>query len=83
MAQKHFALDVYKRQVLEELGCHHITHKGGYYSCGNPDGDNKSAITVYELSLIHIYLCPECTDELITYLTEECTIPPLAEGDAV
>lgn len=34
--------------ILTELGCHHIEHKSGYYSCGNPDGDNKSAVTVYE-----------------------------------
>lgn len=34
--------------VLAELGCHHISHKDGYYSCANPDGDNVSAVTVYE-----------------------------------
>ena len=34
--------------VLEELGCHHIKHKDGYYCCGNPDGDNNAAISVYE-----------------------------------
>ena len=33
--------------ILEELGCHHIKNKGEYYTCGNPDGDNPSAITVY------------------------------------
>lgn len=33
--------------VLEELGCHHIKFKGNYYTCGNPDGDNVAAITVY------------------------------------
>jgi DNA primase len=40
------------REVLEELGCHHITYHDGvgvdcYYTCGNFDGDNPSAITVY------------------------------------
>ena len=34
--------------VLEQLGCHHIKDKGSYYTCGNPDGDNVSAITVYK-----------------------------------
>ncbi len=34
--------------VLENLGCHHIIHKTGYYTAGNPDGDNRAAISVYE-----------------------------------
>jgi DNA primase len=34
--------------VLSELGCHSIKHKDGYYQCANPDGDNQSAISVYE-----------------------------------
>ena len=34
--------------VLEELGCHHIRHKDGYYQCANPDGDNITAVCVYE-----------------------------------
>lgn len=34
--------------VLESLGCHNIAKRNGYYQCGNPDGDNKTAITVYE-----------------------------------
>ncbi len=37
--------------ILEELGFHHIKlHKGNpdeYIKCGNPDGDNQSAITIY------------------------------------
>lgn len=33
--------------ILEELGCHHISKKTVYYQCGNPDGDNNTAITVY------------------------------------
>ena len=33
--------------VLEDLGCHHISTKGNYITCANPDGDNKSAITIY------------------------------------
>lgn len=34
--------------ILDALGCHHIKHKDGYYHAGNPDGDNPTAITVYE-----------------------------------
>ena len=34
--------------ILEQLGCHHITHKSGYWQCANPDGDNPTAISVYE-----------------------------------
>lgn len=33
--------------VLTELGCHSIKKHQNYYTCANPDGDNKSAITVY------------------------------------
>ena len=38
------------KTILENLGCHHIQFhsNSSYYTCGNPDGDNKSAITVYE-----------------------------------
>lgn len=34
--------------ILEELGCHHISHKAGYYQCANPDGDNSTALCIYE-----------------------------------
>ena len=34
--------------ILAELGCHHIRDKGDYYTCGNRDGDNPSAIVVYK-----------------------------------
>lgn len=34
--------------VLEELGCHHIKQKDGFIQCGNPDGDNVTAVCVYE-----------------------------------
>ena len=34
--------------VLENLDCHHIKrHSNEYITCGNPDGDNASAIVVY------------------------------------
>ena len=35
-------------KILEELGCHHITHKDGYFQCANPTGDNVTAVCVYE-----------------------------------
>lgn len=34
--------------ILEELGCHHISKKDGYIQCANPDGDNRTAVCVYE-----------------------------------
>ena len=34
--------------ILEELGCHHIRKKDGYFQCANPDGDNVTAVCVYE-----------------------------------
>lgn len=34
--------------ILEELGCHHIRKKDGYFQCTNPDGDNTTAVCVYE-----------------------------------
>lgn len=37
----------YTEQILSELGCHHIVNKGEYITCGNRDGDNKQAITIY------------------------------------
>ena len=35
-------------KILEELGCHHIRKKDGYFQCCNPDGDNTTAVCVYE-----------------------------------
>lgn len=34
--------------ILEFLGCHHIRDKGEYFTAGNVDGDNTSAINVYK-----------------------------------
>ena len=34
--------------ILEGIGCHHITDRGEYFSCGNRDGDNPRAIVVYK-----------------------------------
>lgn len=33
--------------ILQEIGCHSIKSHSGYWTCGNVDGDNKQAITVY------------------------------------
>lgn len=33
--------------ILDDLGCGHITKHGGYYTCSNPDGNNKSAVVIY------------------------------------
>lgn len=34
--------------ILQEIGCHSIKyHSSGYWTCGNYDGDNKQAITIY------------------------------------
>ena len=34
--------------VLEQIGCHHIKyHSNGYYTCANFNGDNKTAINLY------------------------------------
>lgn len=35
-------------KVLEALGCHHIRKKDGFVQAANPDGDNTSAVCVYE-----------------------------------
>ena len=34
--------------ILEELGCHHIRKKDGSFQCANPDGDNTTAVCVYD-----------------------------------
>jgi DNA primase len=46
---KHYILDNNKIPlILESLGCHDIQNKSTYYSCANKDGDNKTAINVYQ-----------------------------------
>ena len=48
LAMKEYILEnEYVPEILERLGCHHIKNKGDYYTCGNPDGDNPNAVTVY------------------------------------
>jgi DNA primase len=38
----------YVEQILENIECHHIKYhsSGGYWTCGNRDGDNKQAIVI-------------------------------------
>ena len=38
--------------ILEDLGCGNIVFHGGFYTCSNPDGDNKNAVTTYVDNLI-------------------------------
>ena len=45
--KEHILNNDYTEQILSELRCHHIVNKGEYITCGNHDGDNKQAITVY------------------------------------
>ncbi len=33
--------------ILENLGYHQYKDKGEYITCGNSDGDNTNAVTVY------------------------------------
>lgn len=47
MMKEYILENEYVETILENLGCHHIKNKGDYITCGNPDGDNQSAVTVY------------------------------------
>lgn len=45
---KEYILDNnYVSLILDKLGCHHIKDMGEYITCGNPDGDNANAVTIY------------------------------------
>ena len=33
--------------ILEDLGCGNLVLHSGYYTCSNPDGNNKTAVTIY------------------------------------
>ena len=35
-------------KILEGLGCHHIRKRDGFIQAANPDGDNTTAVCVYE-----------------------------------
>lgn len=49
------------KQVLESIGCHSIRkHGNDYITCGNKDGDNQNAITLYlneNLTVINYTRC--------------------------
>lgn len=46
--KSHIYINGLIENVLSDLGCHHIKKHDGFWTCSNPDGDNKSAIVVYE-----------------------------------
>lgn len=41
-------------QILESIGCHHIRSHGKYWTCGNYNGDNQTAISVYNTEYINV-----------------------------
>ena len=53
----------YVEQILESINCHHLKYhsSSGYWSCGNPDGDNNGAIVVYNNEYL---LCIDHTRQL-------------------
>ncbi len=54
----------YVEQVLESIGCHHMKYhaSGAYFSAANPDGDNFSAIVIYNNSYL---FCEDYTRQLV------------------
>ena len=69
--------------ILSNLSCHHIKKHSGFVSAGNPDGDNPSAIVVYEnenLTTLNytrqLTKQPRTTDifDLVAFI-KECTFP--------
>lgn len=41
-------------QILESIGCGHVVNHGKYWTCSNIDGDNKTAISVYNTDYINV-----------------------------
>lgn len=69
--------------ILEELGCHHIKKHGDYYTAGNKDGNNPSAIVVYDNEVLttinytrQLTKTARATDifDLVAFC-EQCTFP--------
>ena len=69
--------------ILEDLGCGNIVFHGGYYTCSNPDGNNKSAVTIYvneNLTVINYTRCiaknKRATDlfDLVSFY-RDCSFP--------
>ncbi len=54
----------YVEQILESIGCHHIKYHAvnEYWTCANADGDNNSAIVVYDTEYL---LCINYTRQMI------------------
>lgn len=54
----------YSEQILESIGCHHIKYHavGAYWTAGNPDGDNRSAIILYNSEAL---ICLNKTRQMI------------------
>jgi DNA primase len=49
---KEFILENNKiEEILEEIECHSIKPHSDYWTCGNKNGDNRSAITIYRDNL--------------------------------
>lgn len=81
---KEYILDEEKLpEILEEIGCHSIRNHGGYITCANKTGDNKSAIVVYlneNLTVVNYTRSmtnnKRTTDifDLVCY-NEDCTFP--------
>ncbi len=55
----------YSEQILESIGCHHIKFHSGsqYWTCANADGDNKSAIVLYNNEYL---VCENYTRQMTT-----------------
>ena len=69
--------------ILSNLNCHHIKKHTGFYTAGNPDGDNPSAIVIYEnenLTTLNytrqLTKQPRTTDiiDLVAFI-KQCTFP--------
>ncbi len=54
----------YCEQILESINCHHIKFHsiGGYWTAGNPDGDNTGAIIIYNNELL---ICLNKTRQMV------------------
>ncbi len=54
----------YMEEILKSIGCHHIKYhtSGGYWTCGNYNGDRNNAVTVYNNEYL---LCINHTRQMI------------------
>lgn len=42
------------KDILENIGCHHIKEKDNFFQCCNKDGDNPTAICVYKNEFLNV-----------------------------